>query len=276
MPVISVVIPCYNQDKYVAECLDSVLAQTFEDFEVVAVNDGSTDNSQKIIESYAAKDSRIRLINQPNCGVVAARNAAVSAAGGIYIYPLDADDKIAPDCLEKLYRVISTTNNRVVASEAQTFDDGTYFFTQPKLTKYQMYGRHGGCVISALFYKEDFERFGGYKQDFSSLGGEDMDYWLNYIDAGLPMTRVKDVLFFYRMKKPDESYWKKYSKVERIQRKRLKEKLLRLYHPKMKWWALAYAVFQEGIFDFIWKVKIKNGKKIIRLFGIPVYHGGEK
>ena len=96
MPQISVVIPCYNQAQYIAECLDSIVAQTFKDYEVIIVNDGSTDNSLEIIKQYIDRYENFLLLNQSNQGVVFARNNAISKAKGKYIYPLVADDKIAP------------------------------------------------------------------------------------------------------------------------------------------------------------------------------------
>ena len=86
MPKISVIIPVYNVEKYLGECLDSVLRQTLKDIEIICVDDGSTDDSPKILSEYAAKDSRIRIITQPNGGLSAARNAGMDAATGKYIY----------------------------------------------------------------------------------------------------------------------------------------------------------------------------------------------
>ena len=100
MPEISVIIPCYNVEKYLAECLDSVLGQSFEDFEAICVNDGSSDKTADILAQYAAKDKRIRVITQENQGQAMARNNGKAMAQGKYIYFLDADDAIHPQCLE--------------------------------------------------------------------------------------------------------------------------------------------------------------------------------
>lgn len=94
MPEISVIVPCYNQEKYIAECLDSVLAQTFKDYEIIVVNDGSIDNSLEVIKRYADKYDCITVIDQKNAGVVAARNTAIERAKGKYIYPLDGMIKL--------------------------------------------------------------------------------------------------------------------------------------------------------------------------------------
>ena len=100
MPFFSIIIPVYNVAPYLRECLDSVLAQTFTDWEAICVDDGSTDGSGAILDEYAAKDSRFRVFHQPNAGVSAARNKALDAARGAWIGFLDADDVLSKDWLE--------------------------------------------------------------------------------------------------------------------------------------------------------------------------------
>ena len=100
MPEISVIVPVYNVEKYLRECLDSVLKQTFSDFEVICVNDGSTDGSPAILAEYAAKDLRIKTVTQENSGLSDARNTGMALAQGKYLYFLDSDDWIEPDTLE--------------------------------------------------------------------------------------------------------------------------------------------------------------------------------
>lgn len=103
-PIISVIIPVYNVEIYLCGCLDSLLAQTFSNYEAICVNDGSTDNSLSILESYMAWDKRIKIINQSNQGLSCARNTGMDAARGAYIFFLDSDDYIHPQALEFLYR----------------------------------------------------------------------------------------------------------------------------------------------------------------------------
>lgn len=104
-PKISVVIPVYNVEQYLRDCLDSVLAQTHADFEAVCINDGSNDGSAAILAEYAARDSRIRVSSQPNGGLSAARNAGLDLAAGKYVCFLDSDDCLAPEALERLLSV---------------------------------------------------------------------------------------------------------------------------------------------------------------------------
>lgn len=102
MPQISVIVPVYKVEKYLHECVDSILAQTFRDFELILVDDGSPDNCGAICDEYAAKDSRIRVIHQENQGVSAARNAALDAAKGEFIAFVDSDDVVNVHYLEVL------------------------------------------------------------------------------------------------------------------------------------------------------------------------------
>lgn len=103
LPEISVIIPVYNVEKYLKSCLDSVLNQTFTNYEIICINDGSTDTSLKILEAYRKKDARIHLISQKNQGLSAARNAGVAAACGTYVYFLDSDDTLHPQTFACLY-----------------------------------------------------------------------------------------------------------------------------------------------------------------------------
>ncbi len=103
MAKVSVIVPIYNNEKYLKECLDSICNQTLTDIEIICVNDGSEDNSLKIIEEYKQKDNRIILINQDNLGVSAARNNGIKIATGEYIGFVDSDDYIDNDFYEKLY-----------------------------------------------------------------------------------------------------------------------------------------------------------------------------
>lgn len=106
-PKISLIIPVYNTEKFLAEALKSVESQTFKDFEAIIINDGSTDNSGKIIDSFAAKNKSFRVINQDNKGLSAARNAGIKAATGQYIAFFDSDDYLSPDFLKELYKLAS-------------------------------------------------------------------------------------------------------------------------------------------------------------------------
>lgn len=102
-PRISVLMPAYNVEKYIAASLDSLLQQTYRDFEIVVVNDGSTDQTGSILESYRKRDPRVREIHQENQGISVTRNRMLELAEGDYITFIDSDDTVKPEYLEKLY-----------------------------------------------------------------------------------------------------------------------------------------------------------------------------
>ncbi len=105
MAAVSVIVPIYNVVQYVGECIESILNQTFQDIEIILVNDGSTDGSDKIAKDFARQNDKIILISQKNAGLSAARNKGLQAAGGKYVYFIDSDDFLAPAALERLWEV---------------------------------------------------------------------------------------------------------------------------------------------------------------------------
>lgn len=122
---VSVIVPMYNVEKYLARCLESIVNQTLKDIEIICVNDGSQDKSNKIAQSYTEKDSRVILINQENKGLSAARNAGMDAARGKYISFIDSDDWIDLDFLEKLYTAAEKYNaDAACASILRPHDSG--------------------------------------------------------------------------------------------------------------------------------------------------------
>lgn len=122
--MVSVVIPVYNVEKYLAECVDSVLGQSYTDYEIILVDDGATDASGRMCDEYALKDSRIRVIHQPNGGLSAARNTGLREVQGEYVYFLDSDDYIEPYALEHLTALAEKERADVV------FFDGYVFFDE--------------------------------------------------------------------------------------------------------------------------------------------------
>ena len=122
MPKISVVIPIYNMDKYLAECIQSILLSTFQDWELILVNDGSTDNSESICQLYVAQDARIKYISQKNQGVSVARNQGLAQALGKYVFFMDSDDTIEANFLSSSYEIAERRDADIVVI-------GSYFLS---------------------------------------------------------------------------------------------------------------------------------------------------
>lgn len=114
MPLFSIVIPVYNVEKYLSQCIESVLEQTYTDFELILVDDGSPDNCGRICNAYAETDSRIRVIHKENGGLVSARQAGAEAANGDYVCCVDGDDWIAPDYIEKIAEEAMRSNSDII------------------------------------------------------------------------------------------------------------------------------------------------------------------
>ena len=122
---VSIIIPVYNTGEYLRSCVDSVLAQTMEGWELLLVDDGSTDNSGAICDEYAARDSRIRVIHKENQGVSMARNLGLELARGEYVGFVDSDDWLAPEMFDEMYRSARETGADIVMCDAVTvFGDG--------------------------------------------------------------------------------------------------------------------------------------------------------
>ena len=122
-PAISIIVPVYNVEKYLNECIDSILAQTFTDFELILVDDGSPDSCPALCDAAAAKDKRIRVIHKKNGGQSTARNAGLDAARGEWIAFVDSDDTITPDYCAKLYAAVQQTGAQIAACNYRQVDE---------------------------------------------------------------------------------------------------------------------------------------------------------
>lgn len=140
MPKLSVIVPVYNTEKYLRECIDSILAQTFKDFELILVDDGSTDGSGAICDEYAKMDERIRVIHQENGGVTRARKSGVRSSAGIYFSFIDSDDWIHPQMFEQMVGKGTETNADIVICDVY-LEYGTRSISVPTLAEEGFYNK---------------------------------------------------------------------------------------------------------------------------------------
>lgn len=125
MPKVSVIIPVYNTEKFLKECLDSIINQTLKDIEIICVDDGSIDNSLNILNEYSQKDSRIKFLTQQNKGAGAARNKALEIANGEFLAFIDSDDYCESNFLEKMYAKACKTNADITICAVDSYDVNT-------------------------------------------------------------------------------------------------------------------------------------------------------
>ncbi len=197
MPTVSVIIPCFNQGAFVDEAIDSVLAQHFDDVEIVVVDDGSTDPAtrHKLATYQREKTSVIITANQ---GLAAARNNGIAAATGRYILPLDADDRIAPSYLQEAVAVLDAEPDiGIVYCRARLFGAVEGDWHLPDYSLEEML-RDNVIFCTALFRRADWELVGGYDPGMR-YGWEDYEFWLSLIERGRQVKRLDGRYFFYRV-----------------------------------------------------------------------------
>ena len=195
---VTVVIPLFNQGKYIDETLRSVQYQTYGNIEIIIVNDGSTDSyTLRKIEELHKKG--IKILHKINGGLSSARNVGIAEATGKYIVTLDSDDLIDKHYIETLVEAISLSDNRIVYSQALLFDERKGLWMLPKYSLLRML-RGNIIFCSAIYHREDWVLSGGY--DESMKGGlEDWDFWLSIIERGGKVTRIEKPLFHYRIRR---------------------------------------------------------------------------
>ena len=197
LPEISIVLPVYNGAKYLRESIDSCLAQTFRNWELIVVNDCSTDESGAIAEEYAAKDERIRIIhNETNLKLPASLNAGFRQAKGEYLTWTSDDNRYLPHALQRMIDFLQNQPKYQMVCAAFEYIDGegkNLNRTVIPLSYPQICGNSVGACF--LYTRKVYEAIGEY--DTSYFLAEDYDYWLR-IDKQFQMGLIKDVLYCYR------------------------------------------------------------------------------
>jgi glycosyltransferase involved in cell wall biosynthesis len=189
-PAVTVLMPVYNAERFVGQTVDSVLAQGFRDFEFLIINDGSTDRSLEILQSYADRDDRIRLLSRPNTGYVAALNEGLGLARGEFIARIDADDLADPRRLElQLARMRPEPGLVALGSNAWAMDEegrllGDYDvpLTHEEIEAAHLRGSSSVHHPAVMLRPEVVKRVGGYRKELMPC--EDFDLWLRLGEVG--------------------------------------------------------------------------------------------
>lgn len=195
--LISIIVPCYNQAQYLDECLQSVLDQTYKNWECIIVNDGSPDHTEEVAMKWVEKDSRFHYFKKENGGVASARNFGIAKAKGDWILPLDGDDKINRNYLSLAAEKIKEAFD-VIYCKAQYFGSKNETFVL-KPHSYKNLLQSNTLFCSALFNKK---KLNGIQYDEQLIHGlEDWDFWISYLNnAALKVVCLEETLFYYRIK----------------------------------------------------------------------------
>lgn len=224
--MVSVIIPCYNYAHFLSDALDSIMAQSYNDWECIVINDGSPDNTEEVALKYCGIDTRFKYLYKENGGHSSARNYGIRRSRGTYILPLDADDKISPDFIERAVKVIETDDDiKLVCSQTQLFGEITkivnipeYDFRQLLICNY--------LFATNLFRRKDFDKTYGYDEEM--LLFEDWSLWINLLKNGGKIVEMPFVGYYYRQK-ADSVF-----RVGQTDRKRTFKDLLRHYYKNIE------------------------------------------
>lgn len=199
-PLVSVVIPCYNQGEFLAEAIESVLAQSYANWQCIVVDDGSTDHTAAVIDKYLSTDERIKAIRKKNGGLSSARNDGIALAHGEFILPLDADDKIGSEYLSRAVDILKKdTKIKILYSEVEFFGSasGRRVVSDYSL---KLLATTNMIVCSAFFKRDDWARIGGYDPEMK-YGLEDWEFWIHLMKSGDGSVYKLDYVgFYYRIK----------------------------------------------------------------------------
>ena len=198
MPDVSVIIPCFNHGQYINEAIDSVLNQTHRDFEIIVVDDGSTDpRTIQILNKI--NHPKIKVLHTNNQGLASARNNGIIAAQADIILPLDSDDKIEPGYIEKALRILNGDPSvGIVYCYTNFFEEkrGKWLLPEYSLKKMLFENLIFAC---AFFRRADWKTVKGYNPNMK-YGWEDWDFWLSIISLGRKVIRIPEALHRYRIR----------------------------------------------------------------------------
>lgn len=302
MTIISVIIPVYNVENYLAECLESVINQSCKDIEILCINDCSTDNSPEILKEYAGKDPRIKIINhEHNKGLGPARNTGLDNAGGEYVFFLDSDDCLMPDILKELYQKALDTKADIIFSKGQAFTESTdkevlervsglnnYLDYVPQ-NKIKVNFENAGYMLNSVpavawgrLYSTDFLRRNSLYFINSNYAFEDEGFFIKLIFS-FPLISMPDkigIRYRIRANAITSQLSKKSNKKKLHFKAVVKEAIQYLKQNKKDYKQMlnclrnsnSYHKFARKPYWFIFDTKFVKYDTVIRIFTLPVYN----
>lgn len=221
-PLVSVVVPIYNMERFLAETLDSILLTDYPNYEIILFDDGSSDDSYAIAERYAEKSAHIKLFRHDNAGASATRNAAIDCARGEYILPVDADNMIEPNFVSAAVEMIHGHEEvKLVVPRSEFFGDrtGEWFLKNYSL---KLLARKNIIDNCAMYRKADWQRVGGYCSDIPTR--EDWDFWISLLKNGGSVAKLDFIAHHYRVRsdsKRVKNRSKKFAVIDKLNERHL-------------------------------------------------------
>lgn len=254
-PRVSIIVSCYNYAHYLDEALQSILDQTYVDWECIIVNDGSLDHTEVVANAWVAKDTRFVYVYKENGGVSSARNLGIEMAKGEFIVTLDADDKYASSFIEKALSIALENEEVGIVScwGVYLFEGNLIEGIKPTGGSIEEFLFRNEAIGTSLFRKECWEDVGGYDED-SRNGYEDWEFYIGVCKIGWKIKVIEEVLFYYR-----QNFISRRTKMN----KQYKENMKFIFTKHKDIYVLHYEYFINHFLDTIVsekreQVKIKN------------------
>lgn len=201
---VSIIVPCYKQAHFLNESLQSVLEQTYTNWECIIVNDGSPDDTENIAEKWCTKDSRFKYLKKENGGLSSARNTGIASCEGEYILPLDADDILHQDYLTLLVPELQQNPSLAIVSCYSNFfvenSSNIIHKQKPVGTTYHALLYENNMMATSLYHKKYWKEVGGYDENMKH-GFEDWEFWIAITKKGREYKIIEEFLFYYRKSK---------------------------------------------------------------------------
>ena len=210
MPKVSIIMPFYNVEKYIEQCITSLLKQSYSDFELICVDDGSKDDSIKIVEKYGKIDNRIKIIRQENKGLATARNTGLKVATGEFIYFVDSDDWVHPDLLKETLTRIELDNSDIVIFDTYNVYGNSFVPVnrianfKDKFKKEYLYYKDDidcidlPCTAWSKLYRAEFIQKYNLQFPNGMRFGEDSPLWFLLLQNNPKISLLDKCLYFYR------------------------------------------------------------------------------
>lgn len=292
MATVSVIVPVYQAERYLSACVESILQQSFQDFEIILVDDGSPDGSGKICDEYAAKEPRIRVIHQENQGQAAARNHALTMARGKFLCFVDSDDLIHPKMLELLYGALEKSGAPMAMCQMLERAECPEDFDRPREPQWQVFSMDENTLLT-LYDREEYPGWVGcaklIRKDiverYPFTPGrvyEDNEAVCRWLIAAGRLAWTREALYFYRTN-PDSTTQRKFS-LKKLDYLWALRSIIRFYH------GLGYKKlrerfcdrYAEAVYHSYWAAKDelhelaaaeqiqKDARKLFGLGGVPM------